>query len=203
MSRIRNTVLALGLLGLAWPVSGRAETHVFSVDPVHSQIGFKVRHFVSTVPGEFESFTATVSLDPANVAATLALEAVIETASVSTDNERRDNHLRSADFFDAQTYPQITFRSTSVKAGSDDHYQVTGDLTIRGVTKVVTLDVAYFGVTTNPFTGTPITGLDITGEINRKDFGVNWNKTLDNGGVMLSDTVGLDIHVEATVPAES
>jgi polyisoprenoid-binding protein YceI len=200
MSRVRSTVLGLVVAVLLLPLPARSGTRVFSVDPVHSQVGFKVRHLVSKVAGEFENFTANVTLDPDDVAGTLKLEANIETASISTDNERRDQHLRSDDFFNAEKYPQIRFVSKSVEAAGGDKYRVTGDLTIRNVTKEVTLDVEYFGTTTNPFTGTPTTGLDVTGEINRQDFGVSWNKTLDSGGVMLSDMVDLDIHVEATVP---
>lgn len=187
-------------LALLLPAIALGDVHEFRVDPVHSQVGFKIRHFVSNVPGRFDEFSGTVWLDPANVAKTLKFSGTVSAASIDTDNEKRDGHLRSADFFEVEKYPEITLVSKSVKKKDDDEYTVLADLTLRGVTKTIELEVEYGGVTTNPFTGTPTTGLEINGEIDRKDYGMVWNKTLDAGGVMLSDEVRIQIELEATVP---
>jgi polyisoprenoid-binding protein YceI len=199
MSRFPKAI-PLVLAALLVPALALAEVHTFQVDPAHSQVGFKVRHLVSKVPGQFDEFSGTVTLDPENVAKTLKIQATIQAGSVDTNNEKRDGHLKSPDFFDVANHATITFVSKSAKQVEGDMYAVTGDLTMRGVTKSVTLDLEFFGTTSNPFSGMPTTGMDITGTVNRKDFGINWNKALDNGGVMLSDDVDLDIHVEATVP---
>ncbi|MBZ0266530.1 YceI family protein [bacterium] len=200
MSRFPKVVAAFAVIALLIPALASAETHTFRVDPVHSQVGFKVRHLVSKVPGHFDEFQGTVTLDPENVAKTLKIEATVQGASVNTNNEKRDGHLQSPDFFDVANHPTITFVSRSAKKVKGELYQVTGDLTMRGVTKSVTLDMEFYGTTPNPFSGMPTTGMDITGKVNRQDFGINWNKTLDAGGLMLSDDVDLEIHIEATVP---
>jgi polyisoprenoid-binding protein YceI len=191
--------LPAGLV-LLLPAIALGDVHEFQVDPVHSQVGFKVRHFVSNVPGRFDEFSGTVWLDPENVAETLKFSGTVGAASIDTDNEKRDGHLRSADFFEVEKYPEITLVSKSVKKEGDDEYLVLADLTLRGVKKTIELEVEHGGVTTNPFTGTPTTGLEIKGEIDRKDYGMVWNKTLDAGGVMLSDEVRIEIELEATVP---
>lgn len=200
MKKFLPSLAGLAIAALLLPSLATAETHTFQVDPVHSQVGFKVRHLVAKTAGRFNDFSASVSVDPANVAGTLSLKATVQVASINTENEDRDKHLRSADFFNAEEFPTLTFVSKSVKDKGDNMYAVTGDITIRGVTKPVTLDVEFLGTETNPFTKTPTTGLDITGSVNRQDFGMKWNKTLDSGGLILGDTVQLDIHVEATVP---
>jgi polyisoprenoid-binding protein YceI len=175
-----------------------AEVQVFVVDPAHSEVGFTVRHFVSNVPGRFNEYEGTIAMDPASIESTMKIDAKIKTASVDTGVQKRDDHLRTADFFEAEKYPEITFVSKKVaKKGSG--YGVTGDLTIRGVTKEVTLDAEVLGTTTNPFTKTPTAGLELKGKVNRKDYGINWNKTLDEGGVVLGDDVNLIVRVEATV----
>ena len=219
---MRKTIALAALLALAIPVFASAKTLEFEVDPTHitllakpflafagvapngrvthSLVGFKARHLLSRVPGDFQDFTGKVWLDPENVAGTMKLEATIQTASIDTRNDKRNSHLKSPDFFDAANNPTITFQSKSVKAVDKDTFAVTGDLTMRGVTKPVTLTVDWPGVTTG-FAGTPNTALDMTGTVNRKDFGINWSKTLDNGGVVVADEVELDIHVEANVAA--
>jgi polyisoprenoid-binding protein YceI len=131
----------------------------------------------------------------------MKVNATIKTASINTGVQKRDDHLRSADFFEAEKYPQITFASKKV-AKKGTGYSVTGDLTMRGVTKEVTLDTEVLGTYMNPFTKMPSAGFEMTGKINRKDFGMNWNKTLDEGGVVLGDDVNLVIRVEANVPAK-
>jgi polyisoprenoid-binding protein YceI len=191
--------LVAGVALLAQPALVQAETHQIPVDPVHSQVGFSIRHLVSKVPGHFDEFSGTITIDPANVASTLKIEGTVQAASINTRNEKRDGHLRSEDFFAVEKYPEITFVSKSVTKDGDD-YEISGDLTMRGVTKRVVLEAEYGGVATNPFTGTPTVGLSLEGEVNRKDFGIEWNKTLDAGGVMLGDEVDIRIEIEATVP---
>jgi polyisoprenoid-binding protein YceI len=120
----------------------------------------------------------------------------IQAASIDTNEPKRDEHLRSADFFDVANHPKLTFKSTSIKPAGKDSYQVTGELTMRGVTKPVTLDVAFLGEGKDPW-GNDKMGFDVTGKLNRKDFEMNWNKALDNGGVLLADEVKVQIAVEA------
>lgn len=193
----RGIVPFVALVALSLPSLAPAATNEYVVDPVHSEVGFKVKHLVSKTPGRFEDYDGKVWLDPANVAGTLKLSAVIKATSVNTRNDRRDNHLRSADFFDVENHPEITFESTSVKAKGGDLYDVTGNLTMRGVTKPVTLSAELTGAETNPFTGTPLVGLDLAATVNRKDYGINWNKALDNGGFLVADEVKVQISVEA------
>jgi polyisoprenoid-binding protein YceI len=170
------------------------------VDKAHSEVGFITRHLVSKVPGRFEDYEGTVTMDPQKIAETLKVSAKVKTASINTGVSDRDNHLRSAEFFDSAKFPEMTFHSKSAaKKGAG--YAVTGDLTIRGITKPATLDVEILGTSTNPFTKMPAVGLEMNGKINRKDFEMNWNKALDNGGVILGDEVNIVVRVEANVPA--
>jgi len=198
---MRTAPVAFALsLALSMPALAAAKgTQEFQVDPVHSQVGFTVKHLVSKVPGTFNEFTGTVRLDPANVAKTLEVAGTVQAASVDTRNDKRDGHLRSPDFFDAENHPEISFVSTGVKAKGKDTFEVSGNLTIRGVTKPVTLEAEWFGVVTSPW-GAPTTGLDLTGTIQRKDFGIVWNKALDAGGVLLGEDVKLEVHLEAAIP---
>jgi polyisoprenoid-binding protein YceI len=191
------TLFALALMqaSLAW-----SAVQTFEVDPVHSEVGFTVRHIVAKVPGRFSSFKGSVSMDPAAIESTLKIQGQVDAASVDTGVEDRDKHLRSADFFDVEKHPQITFTSKKA-AKKGDKYAVTGDLAMHGVTKEVTLDAEVLGVTTNPFSKMPSAGMELTGTINRKDFGINWNKALDTGGFILGDDVSIVIRLEANVPA--
>ena len=198
--RISSLLAAGAALALSVSVAS-AEVYVFVVDPAHSEVGFNVRHLVSKVPGRFNEYEGTIAMDPAAIESTMKIDAKIKTASINTGVQKRDDHLRSADFFEAEKYPEITFVSKKA-AKKGNGYAVTGDLTIHGVTKEVTLDAEVLGTQTNPFTKMPSAGLEITGKINRKDFGVNWNKTLDEGGVVLGDDVNLVVRVEANVPAK-
>jgi polyisoprenoid-binding protein YceI len=167
----------------------------FKSDPAHSEVGFVVRHFVSKVRGRFRDFSAVIVKDDQDPSRS-SVEFTIQVASIDTGVEKRDNHLRSADFFDAANYPQITFRSTRVEKVSDSEYRVTGDLTMRGVTKVVTLPVTYAGEMPDGFGGVRA-GFSTTTTLNRQDFGIKWNKQLDTGGYMLSDEVEVEIDLEA------
>jgi polyisoprenoid-binding protein YceI len=174
------------------------ETYV--IDRTHSYIGFQVRHFVSKVPGKFDAFTGSVVFDPKNIGA-MQVAADIDAGSIDTDNDKRDGHLKSPDFFDVENNPKITFKSTGVKPIDATHAQLTGDLTMRGVTKPVTLEVELLGVQTTRGTEKRA-GFEAKGRVNRKDFNINWNRALDNGGVMLSDDVDLVIQIEAVKPGE-
>ena len=178
--------------------SAHAEKETFLLDKNHTQIGFKVRHFVSKVSGRFAKFEGTIVLDRAKPEDS-SVEVRIEATSIDTGVPNRDKHLNSADFFDTAKFPEITFKSTKIAAKGKDNYEVTGDLTMRGVTKPITLNVNANGFA-NDGRGGQKTGFDVTGKLNRKDFGVNWNAIVDQNA-MLSDEVDLDISVEANKPA--
>ena len=167
----------------------------YTIDPVHSRIGFSARHMmVSKVRGEFTEYTGTGYFDAEDPAKSHA-ELTIKAGSIVTHNPDRDNHLRSNDFLAMEEHPEITFKSTTV--GRDgENYNVTGDLTIRGVTKSVTLKFEYLGHTVDPW-GKSRLGFEGGVTINRKDWGVNWNAALEAGGVMVSDNINLEIAVEA------
>jgi polyisoprenoid-binding protein YceI len=170
--------------------SVRAE--VYGFDKAHSQIGFAVRHILSPTHGEFKDYDGTVHFDPKSPEDS-KIDVTIQTASISTDNDMRDHHLKSPDFFDADKYPTITFKSTKVTTVSDNQYKVEGDLTIHGVTKSVVLDTTYDG--SDVMMGAPIAGFSATTKIDRRDFGLVWNKTLESGNVMVGNdvTITLDI----------
>jgi acylpyruvate hydrolase len=167
----------------------------WSVDPVHSHVGFSVRHMmVTTVRGSFKTFSGTLDIDP-NDFTRSQIHGEIDVASIDTGNTDRDNHLRAGDFFDAPNHPKITFKSTRI-AAKGDGFVVTGDLTIRGVTKSVDIDVEYAGTSKNPY-GQIVTGVSGSTTINRKDFGVNFNAVLETGGVAVGEKVKLEIEVQA------
>ena len=171
------------------------ETTKWSIDPTHSEIGFKVKHMMFTnVSGKFETFEATaVSKNDDFTDASFDFSA--DTTSISTGNTDRDNHLKSADFFDAENFPKLQFKSTSMKKTSPSDYELTGDLTLHGVTKTVTLDVEYGGIMQDPW-GNTKAGFTITGRINRKDWGLTWNAALETGGVLVSEEVRLFIEIQ-------
>lgn len=165
-----------------------ASAAVYKVDPSHSTVGFKVKHMmISTVTGKFGNFNGSYDLDKGQFK---SLSGVIKTDSVDTGIAKRDDHLRSADFFDAANFPEITFTMTSATKS-----KMTGNLTIRGVTKKVVLDVDMGGVVEDPW-GNQRSGFVLTGKINRKDFGLNWNKAIEAGGVVVGDEVKLVVEVE-------
>ena len=182
--------LALGLFAQ----SGFAAD--WSVDKAHSHVGFAVKHLmIATVRGGFSDYDVTINFDetdPSN----LSFNGTIQAASINTENEKRDNHLKSADFFDVDNHPTLTFASKKTEKISDGMYQMTGDLTIRGTTKEVVLNVeGLTPVITTPM-GDTRTGVTVTVTINRKDFGLNWNKALETGGVLVANEVKITIEAE-------
>ena len=182
-------------VALSLVLSAGVSAAEWNIDQAHSSIGFSVTHMViSKVPGHFSKFEGTASFDPANVAGG-QVAITIQTASISTDNEKRDDHLRSADFFDAETYPEITFTSTKVIPGDGKKFQIIGDLTIRGVTKPVTFDAELIGTVKDPM-GSNRAGFSATTTINRQDFGVNWSRALDSGGLVAGDKVDINVSLE-------
>ena len=171
-------------------------TGTYTLDPTHSRIGFVARHaMVTKVRGSFNEFEGTGYLD-ADDPASSRLELTIRAASIDTRNADRDGHLRSNDFFDMDNHPEIRFVSTSVEEVDPENYRVTGDLTIKGVTKPVTVDFEYTGAAVDPF-GNHRVGLEGTATVNRKDWGVNWNAALEAGGVLVSEKVTLEFDVSA------
>jgi len=168
----------------------------YSIDPTHSRIGFAARHaMVTKVRGSFNEFEGSGYFDAENPAAS-NLQLTIQAASIDTRNADRDAHLRSNDFFDMETYPTITFTSTSVEALDTDAYRITGDLTIKDVTKPVTIDFDVAGTAVDPYGNTRL-GLDGSVVVNRKDWGVSWNAALEAGGVLVSEKVTLEFEVSA------
>lgn len=168
----------------------------WSFDTVHSSINFWVRHLmVAKVNGRFTKWSGTLAFDEKNLPASRA-EIEIDVASIDTKEPQRDGHLRSPDFFDAEKYPTMVFKSTDVSK-TDDGFKLTGDLTLHGVTHPVSLDVEYNGRTTHPQFGERI-GFSARGHLNRKDWGLSWNQTLDAGGVMLGEKIELHFELEAT-----
>ncbi len=171
-------------------------TGTYTIDPTHSRIGFVARHaMVTKVRGSFNQFEGSGYFDAENPANS-RLQLTIQAASIDTRNADRDGHLRGNDFFDMETYPEITFTSTSVEPAGEDTFRVTGDLTIKGVTKPVTVDFEYTGTATDPF-GNQRIGFEGSTTVNRKDWGVNWNAALEAGGVLVSEKVTLEFEVSA------
>lgn len=167
----------------------------WNIDPTHSEVGFKIRHLmISNVKGHFGSYQSSFITEDDNFeSAKLHFEA--EVASISTDNEQRDAHLKAADFFDVETFPKITFNSTAVSKISAMEFIVTGDLTIKGITKSIQLQVIQSGMAKDPWGQTKV-AFEINGAINRTDFGLVWNAPLETGGVLLSEEVKLLMEVQ-------
>lgn len=192
---MKKNLLSLALAAVLGAATLPALAETWSVDASHSTVGFSVRHLmVSNVKGTFDKFTASVDGSPADPAAA-KISATIEVGSVNTRDPKRDDHLRSADFFDAAKFPQMTFASTKVEKVSATKAKLTGNLTLRGVTKPVVLDVEYTEPVKSPW-GKSVVGATATGKINRKDFGVNWSKALDGGGLVVADEVTIQLELE-------
>ena len=170
----------------------------WTLDTAHSSVGFTVRHMmVSKVRGRFGDFSADIVTAENPLESTLA--ATVQMASIDTGDEGRDGHLRTNDFFDIEEHPTMTFTSTKI-TGSGTDYEVTGDLTIQGVTKPVTFDLEYGGVGKDPW-GNTRAGFTLTGTINRKDFNMAYNAVLETGGIMVGEKVSIELDIEATLQA--
>jgi polyisoprenoid-binding protein YceI len=168
----------------------------WAIDPVHSEVGFAARHMmVSKVRGKFRTFSGQIvtGADPLDSSVT----AEIDLASIDTGQDQRDGHIRSADFFDVENYPTMTYRSTGVRANGDG-YILDGELTLKGVTKEVPLTLELNGFGPDPYGGTRA-GFSATGEINRRDFGVNFHAVMETGGAVVSDKVTIHLEIEAVL----
>lgn len=169
----------------------------WNVDLAHSSVDFWVRHMmVSRAKGTFHNFEASIEADPEDLT-TADISFSIDVNSIDTRNEERDKHLKSADFFDVENHPKITFKSTKIEKTGDSKYDVTGDLTIKGVTRPVTFSVTYEGQGKNPW-GAIVAGFSAEGKINRTDFGLTWNTPLETGGVLVGEDVYINLEIEAT-----
>ncbi|MCL6548175.1 MAG: YceI family protein [Alicyclobacillus sp.] len=172
----------------------------WTVDAAHSSIEFSVRHMMITnVRGAFHKFDAKIEADPEDLT-DATIEFTVDLASVDTKNADRDAHLRSADFFDVEHHPNMTFRATRIVKKGDGQYDVTGDLTIRGVTKPVTFQVNYEGHGKDPW-GNERVGFTGQGTLNRSEFGLTWNAALETGGVLVADQVKVSLDIQATKQA--
>ncbi|GGZ77715.1 YceI family protein [Streptomyces echinoruber] len=173
-----------------------ALTGTYEIDPAHSTIGFTVRHaMVTNVKGSFKDFSGTLHLDGTDPSrSTASLDVTMD--SIDTGNTDRDGHLRSADFFKTDEFPTMTFRSTKAEALGEDAYRITGDLSILGTTRPITIDVEFNGAARDPF-GNERVGFEGKAEIKRSDWGLTWNAALETGGVLVSDKIKLDFDVSA------
>jgi polyisoprenoid-binding protein YceI len=190
LTTLRSLLLAAATAALVNPAAAAVET--YAIDPVHSSVGFQIRHFVSKVPGSFTKFNGTLTVDRDNLENSSA-EATIDVGSVSTANERRDNHLRSPDFFNAAQFTTAAFKSTSWKKTGDDTFDITGDFTLHGVTKPVVLHTTLLGFGPGP-RGGQLSGWEATATIKKSDFGVN-------GPAMLAKALGDEVTLHITVEA--
>ncbi|RYY69008.1 MAG: polyisoprenoid-binding protein [Chitinophagaceae bacterium] len=169
-------------------------TTKWALDPTHSELGFKIKHLmISNVSGRFNSFDVTAETGNDDFM-DAAITATIDVSSIFTNNEQRDGHLRTGDFFEIEKYPNITFKSTSIKKDGDD-LEVTGDLTMKDVTKPATLKVEFAGITKDLY-GNTKAGFSFTGKVNRKDWGINFNAALETGGVMLGEEVKFEGEIQ-------
>jgi polyisoprenoid-binding protein YceI len=191
----RSRVFALLLTAAAAvPAASLRAADTYTIDKAHSDASFRIRHFATKVRGRFSQFEGAIQADPAQPSlSTVAF--TIKSASIDTNNPDRDKHLQSPDFFDASKCPDITFTSSKITPAGKDKYEVAGTLTMRCVAKPVTIPVTFLGFAKDPG-GNERASFEVVTRLNRKDFGINWNKTLDAGGVMLSDDVDVEINLE-------
>jgi polyisoprenoid-binding protein YceI len=184
---------AAAVLALA-AAPGMAASAAYQIDKNHSEASFKVRHLTGNVRGRFNDFAGSVTGDPAKPEGG-SVEFTIKSASIDTGVPDRDNHLKSADFFDATKYPDITFKSSKITAKGNNQFDVAGTLTMRGVAKEVVLPVTLLGTGKDP-RGNDIASFELETKLNRKDYGISWNRALDAGGVILGDEVTIEINLE-------
>ena len=194
IARLVHAALAIFSLLTAWPTLAQAEPARWNVDPEHSTIEFRVVHMlVSKTTGHFTEYQGFIDMD-VEAGTVKAIEAAIKTASVNTNHAKRDAHLRNADFFDVEKYPTMTYRMKQYQKTADG-YQAVGELTLRGVTKDITLTGNFNGVAKDPW-GNLRAGFNAEGKLNRKDFGMVWSKTLDGGGLVVGDEVLIKLDIE-------
>lgn len=187
---------SLTALLLASPLAAQAETTKWNLDPSHTEVGFKVRHLmVTNVRGQFDKVSGAIELDEKDISKS-KVTIDIDAASVNTNEPKRDEHLRSPDFFDVKKFPKLTFVSTAVKKAGKDKLQVVGNLTIHGITKSVTLDVNAPAQSIKDPWGNVKRGFEATTKIKREDFGLTWNKALEAGGVLVGSDVVITIEAE-------
>lgn len=197
-----KTTLQMAAIALAFAlsaiyVSSAAAADKFTIDKTHSSIQFSVSHMViSKVKGEFNDYSGTIIYDQADITKS-SIDVIIKVASIDTKDEKRDDHLRNPDFFDAESFPEITFKSKRVEK-SGDGYVAVGDLTMRGVTKEVSMPFTVAGVITDPWGNTRM-GASATLKVNRQDYGVSFSKKLDNGGLLVGDDVDIEIEIETVM----
>jgi polyisoprenoid-binding protein YceI len=191
--RIKMTLLGLAVLLLV-PALAAAEPVAYKADPAHSSLAFTIRHFVSDVDGRFRDFDGVIQYDAQNPASS-SVQFTVQAASISTENDDRDKHLKSPDFFDVAKFPTLSFTSTKVVAKGGNSFDVTGNLTLHGVTKVVTIPATFRGTVKLP--KGEKAGFQSTFTLNRLDYGVAWNRAIEGGGAMLGDEVTVNIKIEA------
>ena len=185
----------IGVVVGSFAIALSAQAADYKIDPDHSTVGFKIKHLaISSVPGRFTEFGGTFSFDPAKIESSKA-EVKVGVKSINTEQTKRDNHLRGPDFFNVEAHPDMTFKTTKIEPGSKDEFKAVGELTINGVTKPVTLDVTFGGAAKDPF-GNERAAFSATTKINRKDFGLTWNKALESGGLLVGEDVNISIEVE-------
>ncbi len=191
---MRTSIAAFALATSLLASQVSAEVSAWAIDAAHAHVGFSATHMVvSEVDGQFNKFSSQIALDEKDLTKS-TVEFSAEVASIDTGNADRDKHLRGPDFFDAEKNPTITFKSESIKRAGKG-YKVTGSLTMRGVTKKVTLDATVSEAIENPW-GKWVRGVKIKGKVKRQDFGVSWNKALDKGGVVVGDEVAINVKLE-------
>ena len=194
MKRILTAAVLAAAVALPAAQPARA-ADAYKIDKGHSEVSFQIRHLVTNVRGRFNDFEGNVALDPANLEQS-KVDFRIKAASIDTGNADRDKHLRTGDFFETEKYPEIIFKSKSIKSTGKNSYDVTGDFTMHGVTKQITLPVTFLGTAKDPWGGSRA-GFETATTLDRKDYGIVWNKALDNGGALLGDDVKVAISLES------
>jgi len=190
-------VATLSLCAALYAAPAAQATVSYTVDNVHSSVSFKIRHLVGKTVGRFNDFTGTIVADREDLTRS-TVEFTIDVATIDTDNENRDTHLKSADFFDVEKFPSIMFKSTKIEKSGDKTYAVTGDFTMHGVTKSITIPVAVLGFFDSEKGS--MAGFETTFTLNRKEYGLEWNKALEAGSFLLGDEVDVNITIESREP---
>lgn len=188
----RNLILAIAAIILMPAIASAADLYV--VDKTHSEVSFRVRHLVANTPGKFNDYTANVAIEPSDLTKS-TVDFTIQAASIDTANADRDKHLRTEDFFWVDQHPTLSFKSEKIVKKSKEEFEVTGTLTMRGVSKKITVPVELGGFMKDPW-GNEKAGFTTSFTVNRKDYGINWNKALDQGGVVLGEEVKITLSLE-------